>query len=841
MSDTTIPPQFTSALGDPFDPAGASNLHQPGMLGVSPDVWRSLANFGGNLAAAANARTPQGFLQYGGGFAGPFGAAVSASQGQGLQRGVDLSHMALNRAQSQSAQMDNYIKAMNLPLQLAQNRLMLEMMQDPQAWAAKYGFGNPTLSAGTPAAGSGGSTDNWKPAFGGATNAPQVPKEYIPFYEEASKRTGIPISVLQAQSAQESGFNPGATGSAGEIGIDQIKPDTARNPGYGLTGVQNPDVLRDPRTNILFGADYLKARAGGNVDWTDPAQVAAALRSYNGGGDAQYAQHVMRYIPASQPQTAAAPAASSPYTVASNTPVAPPSQPAQSGGGYANYPENNPAATGGQPTPVGNLGLVRNPDGSIGTPGGGFGGKPTPQPQAQTAPAPAPQPQAQQQQAQPSQADVLMARATNYEQQANQLENQRSQITVENARRANFIKTLPAPMQMLAAQNPGLQPLPMPPGDPAALRTAAQQFRQNALELQNAGPIAAAKAPYNLQRVPPGGVIFDGNGKPIGAAPFQSHEVLSSGPNAGAEVTVLRDPRNNQIITGTTPNGGAQGEGGQSGASNLPPGALQTKLPPQQEGRLKAQGEVEKEDLNHDRTTVEGDLEHVIDTVTPAKQQLFQLRSLVDSADTGAAGQFRAEFKNWVQTFAPDFVSKITGDASPAQEFDKIALMGAGKQERGDLGARGGFRAIEMYRNANPSMDKTPQANHDMANALLISHQYHEDYAMGAVDYYQKNRSAFLNPGAPGEYKPISSYDPQFTKVMRPELYASAIGAINGKPYGEWAKGLSNKQIQIVGGIVQRADPSAVVDIQGHQVPVSSFKTTIGPTDIAGAGGPGAG
>ena len=214
---------------------------------------------------------------------------------------------------------------------------------------------------------------------------------------------------------------------------------------------------------------------------------------------------------------------------------------------------------------------------------------------------------------------------------------------------------------------------------------------------------------------------------------------------------------------------------------------------------------------------------------------------MVDSADTGAAGQFRAEFKNWVQTFAPDFVSKITGDATPAQEFDKIALMGAGKQERGDLGARGGFRAIEMYRNANPSMDKTPQANHDMANALLISHQYHEDYAMGAVDYYQKNRSAFLNPGAPGEYKPISSFDPQFTKIMRPELYASAIGAINGKPYSEWAKGLSNKQIQIVGGIVQRADPSAVVDIQGHQVPVSSFKTTIGPTDIAGAGGPGAG
>ena len=466
MSDTTTPPpQFTSALHDPFDVANVDNYSQPGMFGVSPDVWRSLANFGGNLAAAANARTPGGFLQYGGGFAGPFGAAVSASQGQGLQRGVDLSHMALNRANAQSAQMDNYIKAMNLPLQIQQNKMILDMMQNPQAWAAKYGFGAPTLGGGQQNAGNGGSTDNWKPTFGGATNAPQAPQSYVPFYEEASKRTGIPVSVLEAQSAQESGYNPGATGAAGEIGIDQIKPDTARNPGYGLTGVQNPDVLRDPRTNINFGADYLKARAGTNVDWTDPNQVAAALRAYNGGGDSQYAQHVMRYIPATQQQTAQgtptpqAPGAPSPkpYQIASNTPVAPPAPPAApNGNGYANYPENNPAATGGKPAPQAQ--------------------QSAPQPQASAPPGGIARPAAN--------ANEWMQKADQAEAQANQLENQRSQITVENARRAAFIKTLPPIMQMSASMNPNLQPLPMPPGDPAALRTEANTYRQQALQYQ---------------------------------------------------------------------------------------------------------------------------------------------------------------------------------------------------------------------------------------------------------------------------------------------------------------------------------------------------------------------
>ena len=55
-------------------------------------------------------------------------------------------------------------------------------------------------------------------------------------------------------------------------------------------------MLRDPRSNIMFGARYLKARAG-NADLSTPAGQAAALQAYNGGGDKNYVANVFRYMP----------------------------------------------------------------------------------------------------------------------------------------------------------------------------------------------------------------------------------------------------------------------------------------------------------------------------------------------------------------------------------------------------------------------------------------------------------------------------------------------------------------------------------------------------------------
>lgn len=124
-----------------------------------------------------------------------------------------------------------------------------------------------------------------------------VPAEYLPFYQEASKRTGIPVAVLVAQGKQESNFNPDAVGSAGEIGIAQIKPSTASSPGWGLKGI-DPATLRDPRVAINFQADYMKARAGVGADFSDPKTIDLALASYNGGGDPRYTENVRRHMAA---------------------------------------------------------------------------------------------------------------------------------------------------------------------------------------------------------------------------------------------------------------------------------------------------------------------------------------------------------------------------------------------------------------------------------------------------------------------------------------------------------------------------------------------------------------
>jgi len=158
------------------------------------------------------------------------------------------------------------------------------------------GYGGTTATPGAspialPARGTGG------PGAGAS-----APTAWLPFYEEASRETGIPVDVLIAQHRQESGFDPNAKGAAGEIGLSQIKPSTARDPGFGLTGV-DPATLTGPenvRNNILFGARYLKARMGGG-DPSNPAVQAAGLHAYNGGGDPNYVANVFRYRPTLAP------------------------------------------------------------------------------------------------------------------------------------------------------------------------------------------------------------------------------------------------------------------------------------------------------------------------------------------------------------------------------------------------------------------------------------------------------------------------------------------------------------------------------------------------------------
>jgi soluble lytic murein transglycosylase-like protein len=127
-------------------------------------------------------------------------------------------------------------------------------------------------------------------------SASQKP-DYDAMIGRASKETGIPADLLRAQITQESKFNPNAVGKAGEIGLTQVLPSTAKKPGFGMAGV-DPETLRDPEQNILFGAKYLAARgqAAGVKDWNNPEEVAKGLRAYNGGGDPNYVENVYRHM-----------------------------------------------------------------------------------------------------------------------------------------------------------------------------------------------------------------------------------------------------------------------------------------------------------------------------------------------------------------------------------------------------------------------------------------------------------------------------------------------------------------------------------------------------------------
>ncbi len=64
---------------------------------------------------------------------------------------------------------------------------------------------------------------------------------------------GVPVSLAHAVISVESNYKPNARGRAGEIGLMQIKPATARMMGYSGSS----KGLYDPETNIKFGMKYL--------------------------------------------------------------------------------------------------------------------------------------------------------------------------------------------------------------------------------------------------------------------------------------------------------------------------------------------------------------------------------------------------------------------------------------------------------------------------------------------------------------------------------------------------------------------------------------------------------
>lgn len=183
----------------------------------------------------------------------------------------------------------------------------------------------------------------------------EVPAALLPHFQEASAASNIPQSVLTALARQESNFDPAVVSKTGGTGVMQIQPSTAALPGFGMDGM-DPSQLKDPRSNIMFGAKYLAARGkeAGVTDWNDPQQLAMGLKAYNGGGDPNYVQNVTRYLPSASKGTQFAgpgvPTGSGVQPAV--TPVPPGGQASVSPQGGGAVPAVTPAQ-GGQPPQTG--------------------------------------------------------------------------------------------------------------------------------------------------------------------------------------------------------------------------------------------------------------------------------------------------------------------------------------------------------------------------------------------------------------------------------------------------------------------------------------------------------
>jgi soluble lytic murein transglycosylase-like protein len=106
-------------------------------------------------------------------------------------------------------------------------------------------------------------------------SAPSFAKSpYDKIIAKYARTYGVPVSLAHAVIRVESNYKPKARGSAGEIGLMQLKLQTARGLGYrgSARGLYNP------ATNLRYGMAYLgQARKLGG------RSVCGTILKYNAG------------------------------------------------------------------------------------------------------------------------------------------------------------------------------------------------------------------------------------------------------------------------------------------------------------------------------------------------------------------------------------------------------------------------------------------------------------------------------------------------------------------------------------------------------------------------------
>ncbi len=102
-----------------------------------------------------------------------------------------------------------------------------------------------------------------------------------------AQRRGLPPEMADAVMRVESAYNPRARGAAGEIGLMQVMPPTARM--LGFSG--SMEELAEPETNIALGVRYLAEAwrlAGGDI-------CTAAMKYRAGHNERRFSVLSVRY------------------------------------------------------------------------------------------------------------------------------------------------------------------------------------------------------------------------------------------------------------------------------------------------------------------------------------------------------------------------------------------------------------------------------------------------------------------------------------------------------------------------------------------------------------------
>jgi Transglycosylase SLT domain len=135
-------------------------------------------------------------------------------------------------------------------------------------------------------------------------------------------RAGLPPEIADSVMAVESGYNPAAIGSSGEIGLMQILPSTARMLGFSGTEAD----LAVPQVNIHYGVTYL-AQA-----WRLAAgDICTAVMKYRAGhGETRFSYLSVNYCVAVRAKLVARG-----YHVTGSVPVASFGEPGGNSGGSA--------------------------------------------------------------------------------------------------------------------------------------------------------------------------------------------------------------------------------------------------------------------------------------------------------------------------------------------------------------------------------------------------------------------------------------------------------------------------------------------------------------------------